>query len=576
MISKFQKIIYLFILWLVNFNSQAQIRNSFDNYGMLVSPRVGYDTKTFYNNLTPYIDYKGGIEAGLSLDYYWNWFGIGADFDFIKNKPKNILRTDNLYLPSGDKGKFSLFEQKINRTFVGIGPSFRYQISDFLAELNLRVGAGSIKGGELLLKQFDDDALLVNYHAGYKYFGLAGKTQLRLTYFITNRIGLQFGSYYLYHYKPKELSANGIYSVSWEIIRDINNNDRLNRRVDRKSNSNGNISSIGVFVGLVYKFKIDGGGNAGSGGGVSTKTLYSTYTIVVHARDKLTKKPLRDATVNLVDKNGKIIKTGVANKYGVVVFRGVKPADYNINGTYFDMNIEAVSVVKNEFNNTKTLRKTLLYNNQNILLKSKLIECNRKISVTNSEVFLKDKENGKLKKVKTDAEGRFIFHIKPNHAYEIYGKKADYISKIKQIKPKDYKRNKTLYVKLEVCVEKAGCGTLITLKNIHYDLDKYFIREDAKPELNRLVQFMKDNPKVHVEISSHTDSRASKKYNQILSQNRAKAAVDYIVSQGISRDRLTAVGYGESKLLNRCADGVKCSEQEHQVNRRTEMKVICP
>jgi outer membrane protein OmpA-like peptidoglycan-associated protein len=87
---------------------------------------------------------------------------------------------------------------------------------------------------------------------------------------------------------------------------------------------------------------------------------------------------------------------------------------------------------------------------------------------------------------------------------------------------------------------------------------------------------MKDNPSVKVEVGSHTDCRNTDAYNQTLSENRAKASVDYVVSRGIARDRISGKGYGESILLNRCADGVSCSEVEHSINRRTEMKVICP
>ena len=68
----------------------------------------------------------------------------------------------------------------------------------------------------------------------------------------------------------------------------------------------------------------------------------------------------------------------------------------------------------------------------------------------------------------------------------------------------------------------------------------------------------------------------NKQYNKTLSQNRANAAVDYVVSQGIERNRISGMGYGETQLLNSCADGVTCSEAMHQINRRTEMKVICP
>ena len=125
-------------------------------------------------------------------------------------------------------------------------------------------------------------------------------------------------------------------------------------------------------------------------------------------------------------------------------------------------------------------------------------------------------------------------------------------------------------------MEETICGKPINLKNIHYDLDKYFIRDDAKAELNKLVQFMKDNPKVNVELSSHTDSRASDDYNKTLSQNRANSAVEFLISKGINESRLKAIGYGETKLLNQCSNGIDCTESQHQINRRTEMKVICP
>ena len=87
---------------------------------------------------------------------------------------------------------------------------------------------------------------------------------------------------------------------------------------------------------------------------------------------------------------------------------------------------------------------------------------------------------------------------------------------------------------------------------------------------------MQDNPTIKVEVGSHTDCRSSFEYNRKLSQNRANASVDYVVSQGIDRSRITGKGYGETVLLNECKDGVKCLESQHDINRRTEMKVICP
>lgn len=121
----------------------------------------------------------------------------------------------------------------------------------------------------------------------------------------------------------------------------------------------------------------------------------------------------------------------------------------------------------------------------------------------------------------------------------------------------------------QIIIEKP-----IVLENIYYDLDKWFIREDAAKELNRLVQVMNDNPSLTIELSSHTDSRAGDQYNLILSDKRAKAAVEYIVSKGIDAKRMRWKGYGESKLINHCKNNVQCSEDEHQLNRRTEFKAI--
>lgn len=85
---------------------------------------------------------------------------------------------------------------------------------------------------------------------------------------------------------------------------------------------------------------------------------------------------------------------------------------------------------------------------------------------------------------------------------------------------------------------------------------------------------MKQYPNMKVDIRSHTDSRASHAYNAKLSENRAKSTMEYMISQGIERSRLTAKGYGETKLLNKCADGVQCSDEEHQKNRRSEFIIL--
>ncbi len=105
---------------------------------------------------------------------------------------------------------------------------------------------------------------------------------------------------------------------------------------------------------------------------------------------------------------------------------------------------------------------------------------------------------------------------------------------------------------------------------ILYDFDKHNIRPDAKIILDKVVKAMNDNPTIKIELGSHTDSRGVSEYNQSLAQRRAESAANYIKKRISNPNRLTYKGYGESRLKNRCADGVQCSEVEHQVNRRTE------
>ncbi len=130
----------------------------------------------------------------------------------------------------------------------------------------------------------------------------------------------------------------------------------------------------------------------------------------------------------------------------------------------------------------------------------------------------------------------------------------------------------TLHVTLEL--DAIVINKPIRLDNIYYDYDKSDIREDAKPELDHLVTIMNENAGIIIELSSHTDSRGSDKYNMHLSQKRAESAVKYIIGTGIAKERICAKGYGESKPLNQCTNGVICSDEEHQLNRRTEFKVV--
>ena len=117
--------------------------------------------------------------------------------------------------------------------------------------------------------------------------------------------------------------------------------------------------------------------------------------------------------------------------------------------------------------------------------------------------------------------------------------------------------------------------SVIFIKKVrNFDLDKYFIRPDAEVELAKIIDVMIKYPQLKVHIKSHTDSRQTESYNMRLSNFRAKSTMNYMIKNGVDKSRLTAKGYGETELLNECTDGVPCSREQHQLNRRSEFIVI--
>lgn len=117
---------------------------------------------------------------------------------------------------------------------------------------------------------------------------------------------------------------------------------------------------------------------------------------------------------------------------------------------------------------------------------------------------------------------------------------------------------------------------MININTIYFDYDKSNIRPDAAFELDKVISIMNKYPKLVVESGSHTDSRGPDVYNEKLSTRRANSTVDYIISKGIDASRITGKGYGETQLTNKCSNGIKCTDEEHQLNRRTEFVIVNP
>jgi len=191
------------------------------------------------------------------------------------------------------------------------------------------------------------------------------------------------------------------------------------------------------------------------------------------------------------------------------------------------------------------------------------------------EILFRPLQGAEEIKINTGFEGAFRSLLAEKTEYEVTVSKKDFFTIKEKYSTTDKKPgwvNLNEFVSL--VIEKIDLNKTIEIPNIYYDLGKWNIRRDAAVELDKVVALLNDNPNIKIELGSHTDSRGNASANETLSQKRAQSAVDYIISKGISKDRITAKGYGESKLKNSCADGVKCSEEEHQQNRRTEIRVL--
>jgi outer membrane protein OmpA-like peptidoglycan-associated protein len=199
------------------------------------------------------------------------------------------------------------------------------------------------------------------------------------------------------------------------------------------------------------------------------------------------------------------------------------------------------------------------------------------LSWVNIEVL--NKSNNTKVTVLTGEDGRYTMDLEGNTDYTFTLTKEGFFNQTAEISTKGQKGSMTRdFILEELVLDKPVVIDQSDDPNkprpIFFDFDKFEIRKDAEEPLNKLVKLLKDNPKVTIEISSHTDSRGEKGYNQRLSERRAKATQKYLYDNGIKKARVKARGYGESKLVNKCADGVECSNQEHQENRRSEFKVI--
>ncbi|MCB0594609.1 MAG: OmpA family protein [Lewinellaceae bacterium] len=185
--------------------------------------------------------------------------------------------------------------------------------------------------------------------------------------------------------------------------------------------------------------------------------------------------------------------------------------------------------------------------------------------------FNKQKET-----VTVGEDGMFRLELEENTDYGFLASRENYLNNDAAFSTVGIGRdpnNPVQTFEIEIVLDKIFLDKEITLENIYYDFDKWDIRNDAKPTLDELTRNLKLNPDIRIQLGSHTDCRGTTRYNEDLSQKRAQSAVDYLIANGIDPSRLVARGYGESQPEVDCLCA-RCTEDEHQANRRTTFKII--
>lgn len=197
--------------------------------------------------------------------------------------------------------------------------------------------------------------------------------------------------------------------------------------------------------------------------------------------------------------------------------------------------------------------------------------------VSGANVLISSSNGATRENVTTSSSGAFEVCLPCGENYTLTATKNSVISSKTLATDANCNGGAPLFLTINLPGDGSGGipdGTIIRLAKIYYNFNDASIRPDARDELSTLASILSTYKNINVELSSHTDSRGGTDYNNQLSQRRADKVVAYLVEQGIDPSRLTATGYGESQLLNHCADGVQCSELDHQYNRRTEVKVL--
>lgn len=547
-----------------------------------------------YKNI---VDTKIGYHGGLFFDKYFlgNKWGIGLDARYIYNP---IATVDSFHFENGYISTDYLNKSRFQDLVFTVGPSYKYSNNKFQLEAYVR--------GGMMMQAFPEFVTSITYkdarggesthdlsktvnassNKANSWVGLGG---LRFNYMLSNNFGAfahvdyvqAFGSKFgnkESRFVTEHISPNPTNPVlATTLVKDyVDHYQADSKTVEYTINQ-----TLNAGLGVKYVF------------GRGQKKSFTSETVTpspkyddlvqpeiqakglqIVVKDKQTNLALSGVTVHVI--GGDVDEWSISDANGQASkIANIKPGTYQVVGEKNGIKTPILHLSDIDFKGTSNVVfKEIYHDDPRFTLIGETFDCNIERNLANINTVLTNADSRENMSQISDAEGKFIYQLNPQSDFTVVANQQGRFSQTEMVSTKGLDRSKTLYVTLKLGVCDLQNNAAFVLKNILYDFDKSNIRSDAALVLDNVVSIMKQNPSLKIELSSHTDSRGNDDYNLKLSQRRADAAVAYIVSKEISRSRLQAKGYGESRLVNDCGNGLDCSEEQHQENRRTEIKVL--
>lgn len=532
---------------------------------------------------------KLGYHGGLFVDKYFtgNTFGLGIDARYIYN---SIGRQDTFRFENGFISTDYRNSARFQNFLFTLGPTYKYAVNKLHLEAYVR--------GGMMMQYFPEHVTTVSYEdavggwtqwdskwtdndASNKANSWAGVAGLRFSYLVSPKIAVFAHADYVQSFGEKFGGKASQFAVqSSQESTPIDETtavksvfDHYSDVFDRKATPH---KSVQAGVGLKVLF------------GAPTKVVETVATpqyddmvqsvaqknLQIVVKDKQTGLALSGVTVS-IDGMG-TQETSMSDAEGQASkLVNVKPGQYSVVGEKNGIKTPVLTLTEDDFKgSSETIFKVIYHDDPRFTLVGETFDCNSQSNISGINTILTHSGSKVSTSQTSDMEGKFIYQLDPQSEFTVVANQQGKYSQTELVSTKGLDRSQTLYVTLKLGVCDLVKDSSWELKNILYDFDKSNIRPDAAVILDNVVAIMKQNPSLRIELSSHTDSRGNDDYNLRLSQRRADSAVDYLVKNGISRSRLEAKGYGETRLKNHCGNGLVCSEEQHQENRRTEIKVL--